>query len=101
MVPEMLKKREKKSLTAKSTRCNFPTLTCCSPSGPFSLHSIVTVNIAWDRELCRFIFVAPVTPETCNMYYRKMCHKSKTVSLSLYTQPHQVEVLTTWSLFIR
>ncbi len=52
-----------KILTAKSTRCSFPTLTLCFPSGPLSLHSIVTVKIAWDRELVAFMLVAPTTPK--------------------------------------
>jgi hypothetical protein len=33
---------------ARSTRFNLPILTCWTPSAPFSLHSIVTVKMAWD-----------------------------------------------------
>ena len=33
---------------AKSTRFSFPIFTRCWPSGPLSLNSIITVNIAWD-----------------------------------------------------
>jgi len=49
-------------LTARSTRWSLPARTLCLPSGPLSLHSMVTVNIAWDRELCAFILVAPTAP---------------------------------------
>lgn len=49
-------------LTARSTRCSLPMRTCIFPSTPFSLHSIVIVKIAWERELCSFILVAPTEP---------------------------------------
>lgn len=49
--------------TAKSTKCSFPMRTCWLPSTPFSLHSMVMVKIAWERELCSFMFVAPTDPK--------------------------------------
>ena len=49
-------------LTARSTKWSLPARTLCLPSGPLSLHSTVTVKIAWDRELCAFMLVAPTTP---------------------------------------
>ena len=80
-------------LTAKSTRCSFPTLTCCCPSGPFSLHSMVTVNIACERELCRFMLVAPVTP----MKPKKSCIRpdNRTLCLTFYHIVKETELATT------
>lgn len=49
-------------LTARSTRCSLPMRTCMFPSTPFSLHSIVIVKMACERELCSFMFVAPTEP---------------------------------------
>ena len=55
-------------LTARSTRCSLPMRTCWSPSTPFSLHSMVMVKMAWERELCSFMLVAPTEP------YKKKTH---------------------------
>ncbi len=40
----------------------LPIRTCCWPSTPLSLRSIVIVNIACEREECSFMFVAPTEP---------------------------------------
>ena len=52
------------TLTARSTICNFPILRCCWPSSPFSLLSIVMVNIAWEREDVAFMLVDPTAPNS-------------------------------------
>ena len=52
------------TLTARSTICNFPILRCCWPSSPFSLLSIVMVNIAWERDEVAFILVDPTAPNS-------------------------------------
>lgn len=85
-----------KSLTAKSVRCSFPTLTWYEPSGPFSLHSIVTVNIACERELCSFICVDPTDPETkydkcqrTQFIYQVIATKITTVIPTCHKQQHQ------------
>ena len=58
--------------TARSTRWSFPTLSLVFPSGPESLHSTVTVKMAWDLELWAFMFVAPTAPTRTTISFRSM-----------------------------
>lgn len=47
--------------------------TCMFPSTPFSLHSMVIVKMACERELCSFMFVAPTEPfkrDKCSDVFR-------------------------------
>lgn len=60
--PNVLPKTWRVLLTARSTRCSLPMRTCMFPSTPFSLHSMVIVKMACERELCSFMFVAPTEP---------------------------------------